>query len=432
MTLQFDINWLDAPGVEGPDAHVWADLGVSLGGRPLDAVDVRDRLLRPRFATSLLPLAEWVIAAWPRLTEERAGPSPGAGAAHGWASHHDLRFGRGGGPMPSVEIRRLSRDHMRLMAHEDAARAPGVSLSFYQNVEVLAPTSSVIRELARMVEVVLDRLRSRDPWLFEDFSTAWSAACSPHALAAGRLGFSGERLAALEDDDRAALDVLARDARLMAICEALAGPGVVARLDVARTVAAVLPGADVLAPESEAWRRVRVGTASDAPWTVGWTAASQFRDKASMSPLAPPGGRLPDLLASQFAWPVERQLMSMPTRVRGLDMITVTAAGRLPLSVTAVTAPEARRFRLAKSLYFALCGDGAPGLVVDSVRMPRHSEANAFAAELLAPVAFVSSHAPSDRTWEPEDITRVATACAVDPRVVEHQIENRGLGLLAG
>jgi hypothetical protein len=232
----------------------------------------------------------------------------------------------------------------------------------------------------------------------------------------------------LPQEDFNLLDVLASQEVWLSIAEVLPRRPLSKLLIDTQQITALLPCADDLLPESVKWQNARLDSSGSAPWTVGWKAAELFRQRNHLDALSPPGDELRPLLAQKLDWPIDHQLQVLPERRRGIDMVVVRPEGRMPRTLAWHVGEKGRRFRVAKSLYYALCGNDR--LIVDSARTSGHSEANAFAAELLAPRAFIERYVPFDGDWTQEDVNDVAQQCAVDPRVIEHQITNRSLGVL--
>jgi hypothetical protein len=229
-------------------------------------------------------------------------------------------------------------------------------------------------------------------------------------------------------EDFKLLDVFASQEVWLSIAEVLSSRNLSELLADTQRIAALLPSADNLVPESPKWQSARLESKGSAPWTIGWKAAELFRQRNYLNALSPPGEELQPLLASKFDWPVEHQLQALPGPRRGIDMVVVRPEDRMPRTLAWHVGEKGCRFRVAKSLYYSLCSNDR--LIVDSARTSGHSEANAFAAELLAPRAFIAQHVPPDGYWTQEDVNDVAQRCAVDPRVIEHQIRNRSLGVL--
>jgi hypothetical protein len=136
----------------------------------------------------------------------------------------------------------------------------------------------------------------------------------------------------------------------------------------------------------------------------------------------------------RLAWPASEQLCRLKNPPSSVDTIHYKRPGVFPSVLTICRGLPARRFRLARSLYYFLIDSdrNRERLVADSPLVPgRLSEANAFAAELLAPVERLAQLAPADGVWTMGILRNAARALSVSPRVVAHQVENRGLGVLS-
>jgi hypothetical protein len=315
-----------------------------------------------------------------------------------------------------------------IISYEDEQRPPGVSLSFIANTRASASARDVVRVLSRLIEAVCERLRLADTWTFEYLNQRWTRALTRSALTAGRLGRTLEDLNDLTSEDLQALEDFASHDVWLLIAEALTRHQLPELLAEAKRIAGLLPNEHALLRESHNWKRTRLESSGSAPWIVGWKAAELFRQRNHLDALSPPGVELRPLLAGKFDWPIEQQLQVLSGRVAGLDMVMIRPEGRMPKTIAWRVGEQGQRFRVAKSLYYSLCSDHR--LIVDSARTAEHSEANAFAAELLAPRAFIEKHTPPDGYWTQDDVDDVAQLCAVDSRVVAHQITNRSLGLL--
>ncbi len=285
-----------------------------------------------------------------------------------------------------------------------------------------------MRELSRLVEATCEQLRVGDPWTFEYLNRRRIKAITPTALTAGRLGLTLDDLDNFTPEELQALDALASHDVWLLIAEASTRRRLPEMLADAKQVHGLLPDENELPAETQAWRRARLEPNGHAPWVVGWTAAELFRKRNYLDALTPPGTQLRPLLAGKFDWPIDQQLQVSPRRIAGLDMVMVRPEGRMPKTLVWHVAEERQRFRVAKSLYYSLCSDDR--LIADSAHTSGHSEANAFAAELLAPRAFIEQYTPPDHYWTNDVVDDVARHCAVDARVVAHQITNRALGVL--
>ena len=167
-----------------------------------------------------------------------------------------------------------------------------------------------------------------------------------------------------------------------------------------------------------------------APWQTGWSAAAELRRIFGMAETDSPARALPDWLeARKCGWPKRFQAFEMPRPIGGIDTVHYHPGDRIPAVLTSVRSGPALRFRLARSLYHLFFRErpraenrhGGLSLVPGIF-----SESNAFAAELLAPVAALREMTPEAGVGVRES-SRL-TQVAVSPKVIEHQVENRELG----
>ncbi len=71
--LSFDWDWMDAPGVNGPElAATWARLRIKAGKSTVTRVlDERAKTVREHLYVPLYPMAEWLAANWWFLAERQ-------------------------------------------------------------------------------------------------------------------------------------------------------------------------------------------------------------------------------------------------------------------------------------------------------------------------------------------------------------------------
>lgn len=64
-SLEFRIEWLDAPGVRAPElAATWARYQIWVNGRCVTQVEEPGGMFRQSVFGSLYPLAEWIASNW--------------------------------------------------------------------------------------------------------------------------------------------------------------------------------------------------------------------------------------------------------------------------------------------------------------------------------------------------------------------------------
>ncbi len=452
MTMRLDIGWLPAPGVEDPtEAATWAEMSLKLNGDVVSRVlDERLNVGRSGFFGSALPLTEWLVDAWPRIVHERRTPvslrealtldplggDPSSGVPREsfveWVGYHSTRAAREGGAMPDLRIVRFDSDSFAVRVNPDTGTlAPGVTVRFIAGAEARVAAGDLKAELHRIVESVLSRLAEVKTERVERLLERWIVTQGEAAMVAGRLGVDDEGLG---PEDRAVIESVVKDASrevLLGIAEGSAAPSLAARVSEAQAARGEepppVPAAKPWARLEDALHRVRL----DRPWLTGWAAASEFRREIGLTSLDTPARRFPALLSEECGWPEQRQLAALRAPPTGVDTIHLKRSGHMPVVMTATRTAKAQCFRLARSLYYFLFLGGSGDRAISDSRMVqgRLSEANAFAAELLAPADVIRAHAPSSRVWTRKQRKIVAAELGVDQQIVTHQIENRDLGM---
>jgi hypothetical protein len=427
--VKLGFEWLEAPGVKDPaEAATWADFEFELAGVLVsELLDERQRTVRSRYAGSALTLAEWLLDAWARLVHERRRPIRDTDEWWDWRGFHRFRTGRHGGAMPNLELVRFSDDTVEVRAFADEGPlAPGMTVRFLKSARARVPLQTVLLELDRFLQAVATRLWGVDTPRAQAFRAALARrAESAEAALAGRLGLTGGPRGPVFD---AVVSSPQRES-LAAVIEASAAPSLEQRLAEAQGVVTRLPRA----PEPDArWRRLEEALGSLAPgeeaWLTGWAAAERFRAAIDLPATEPVSS---EVLRARCGWDAWACVHTAETLATGVDAVHVRAPGGPPGLVTTWTTRPAQTFRIARSLYHGLFG-GAATVVADSRLLgSRFSEANAFAAELVAPVERLKQLAPASHVWETEHLDAAAAALGVNRQVVRHQVENReGLGVL--
>ncbi len=452
MTMKVDIGWLSAPGVKDPaEAATWAEISLKIGGEVASRVlDERLNAVRNGLFSSALPLVEWVVDSWPRLVHERRTPASlrealtlsmgGDAASSGlpreeffeWVGYHSTRAARAGGAMPDLRIVRFDGGSFAVRMNPDVrGLAPGVTVRFIDGADSRVNAQDLKAELHRLVESVILRIDGVRTERVERLLERWARVQGEPAAAAGRLGIDDENLGA---EDRSAIDAVLSDPTpevLLGIAEGSAADTASCRVAEAKAATREAPRS---VPEAKAWvrledvlRRVRL----DRPWLTGWAAASEFRSAIGLESLEAPARRFPALLSERCGWPKESQVFGLDAPPTGVDTIHIKRSRQMPVVMTSSRTPQAHAFRTARSLYYFLFLGGSGDRAVSDSRMiqGRLSEANAFAAELLAPADVIRAHTPPNRLWTRRERKLVAASLGVDQQVVMHQIENRGLGL---
>ena len=452
--LTFDISWLNAPGVRDPaEAAAWAEVTIRVGDVAVSRlVDERMNSVRSGFFGSVLPLAEWMVDSWPRLIHERRSPVPMAYAlgtelaaaqveaeserttVMEWIGFHSLRAGRQGSAMPNLRILRFDDNVFAVRANADVALAPGMTVRFIEGAYGRISADAVMREFHRVVEAVLARISGVSSPRASRLRHRWGEVRSEIACAAGRLGLDDE---SIDPAGRGSIEsVLERPDRevILGVAEASAAVSLEDRVAQGFGVADAIPESAAVSPMWRSLEDALEHSRLDKPWLTGWAAASAFRRAAGLKATTPPRKALSAILEERCGWPGRAQLFGLPYSPAGVDTVHVRLAGSMPVVLTKTNIGSAQRFRIARSLYHFLFGAAGTGslAIADSPLIPgRLSEANAFAAELLAPVDVIRAEAPSNGVWSVEATRAMANKLSVGPSVVKHQIENHDLGITA-
>jgi hypothetical protein len=289
------------------------------------------------------------------------------------------------------------------------------------------------REFDRLVEAVVARLDGRTTVRGTRLRERWRVAHTDLAEIAGRLGVDDE---SITTEDQSALRVLATDPDreiILGIAEGSAADTVPERLSEARAVRQCVPNA---ARVTATWRKLEdrlQGVRLQKPWLTGWAAAGEFREAVGLGGSDAPGVTFRRLLEERCGWPEVQQIADLPFAPTGVEAVHLKFANDMPVTMTVATQSSARRFRLARSLYYFLFMGGTGSYAVaDSAILPgARSEANAFATELLAPVERLRAQAPPHGVWTNEQRRSIARELGVGHKVIDHQIENHRLGVMA-
>lgn len=406
-----ELQWLHAPSVVHPiERLTWAEISIRVDDVSLTRLlDPTTNSVRNAFYGSALPLAEWVAANALRLVHERREPRRWSDEWFDWRDGHALRVARAGNAMPDLFIRPINDSWVELNLRRDTP-LPGVAVRFLEEGRFHVEVEALQRGLFAFLRTVQERLGSSAEPGRAFFDRAMAS------LSSDRMGIVAARLG-LPSDWRAALS----DAEL-AVAEASAAPTPELRLKEAAEVAPKLPEPR---PPDDRWRelsqRMQSGERGSRPWLTGWAAAGRIRDALGLSRDASSAE-----VFERASLRVEdvRTVGSLGTQV---DSVHVRAPSGPPTVVTVRRERSAHRFRLGRSLFHALFGGGAS--VIAESPLLRSSEANACAAELLAPVKRLESKRPANGSWSQRDLDDAARELGAAPDVIRHQVENhRELG----
>ncbi len=452
--IEFSIRWdPEAAGITDPAlARTWSQFLLTCDGRIVTEYADREaaNALQSHLFISPLPLAEWALHRWHDLLDAPREPAEGdAESRREWRRRHAWRSGREGMGFPDLTTSRRGADVV--FAWQPGPPLEGVPVRFLGEGEVCVSRDAAEASLAAFIGTLAHRLQDAgDPRSLE-FCGAW-----------GRFG----RMPAEERRFRSMVARLGIDAEdlseaLGRLLKAWAALGELR--DVQPVFGALLDAADPDRLEADKawaeslWARCERSKAAPKPlrdlrerladldpvarsrdprpWRTGWSRAIATREASSSLGRK---GRIPADTLAAFLYGecglARAQVRTAELPEPSLDGAVAWASGKAPVfHLSSQTRENARRFRLARDLHEVLfVGDPERpyARVASSCLAGSLSEANAFAAELLAPVKTVEVLLEGSRVADEKRVISIARGLKVDEPVVRHQIRNHGLATL--
>lgn len=429
--LRFDIQWFDGTGIEGPElAATFASLRISIDDAVLTHVnDQRAQTLRDVVHVPVYPLAEWLVSNWWFLAYEPEHSlnrnSPGFAHRHWLASssegyaYPDVRLSSAGG-LTQIEWKRRAPEWSRVeyrnsgSATLDRDRFVADCTDFIDTVTrrlvACGISSSYLQSEWNLIQTTEDDQR--------DFcATAAGLGRDPYDLDEHeeRLVLDvGKQLGDLRSEALPALDPAAPLAGCTAIREAMEA----SKPNGLRLADGLLDASDTVLHTSP-------------PWQQGYDLARRTRRAlglngealATNSDLAAAIGHHPTAL-SRATRPVK--LLAALRLVDGV--VNPQGSGTVSFGLRA-TGTASRRFLFCRALAEALTTDTAAVLTKASTERQRRNRA--FAAEFLAPSASLREKIAGSYIDE-DHVTDLAEEFGVSSYVIEHQVQNHDIALVAG
>ena len=172
MSFSLKFNRIDSgPSPDAVMRHTMARLSIEVSGKSLTAVwDRQSRRYRKQIVVPLFPVANWLVENWWFLWHEPADtqkPRPG------FEERHNLAFAGDGFLLPRLTIAPSSeRIHVVARRWEPAH----ASISFVEAVDTYVEAEDLRREFQRLIDFVLNRLKSlNDGEDASQLSEAWAA-----------------------------------------------------------------------------------------------------------------------------------------------------------------------------------------------------------------------------------------------------------------
>jgi len=441
MSLSFQVEWLDAPGVSDiVDSCSWARL-VILGadGDPLTrCFDRKTGQTREGVYGSVFALARWIADSYwnllyeaPRVPRARSGRElaryPGLAP---WLRRHNMLTAREGYSLPDIS---LARDGEHIVVWSFPDGPPDQNNRPIQFLHQGISWHSV-REVDAALQVfmgtVLERLRDVRHASVDDLRADWGAILASREQErdlcewAARLG-----LDPYDPDDLPQADEQLLIARMAAVPEDLRGDV----LDATDSVAGARSGSDWLSQLGAGWGAapprgnalVRRSNGVGSAYEAGYGAARLIRKEQSLRASDSP---ILGKLASAYGLQFETEVVAAPPDF--VDGLLAAMPGSSPVILGEDLPHEDKSFRWSRALYLWRFGHSSRSARLITRSHGRlQQESRAFAAELLAPAAAIRSALRSNVVGD-DEIESIAKTFGVRAKLVRHQIENHDLAMM--
>jgi len=426
LSLRFEPAPVDLP--DAAEAATWGALWMSADDVCLTEVrDLSTQDVRPVVYGTVLPLAEWLAENWTALVGV-TWPPPDAPdrARYEWRRSHCVRACGQGAALPNLRLWRVSRHSLQLQAVADSrADHVGERVEFLRAFDGQVSLDAARDALAGFVRGVVERCEKRAAAHPRTRALAanWASASGPHSaeraerFVAARLGLAWPHLEpthrALVERISSAAD-LSRTGALTAVAPWNSGDVEAALEHVERLLAR--DGAASTALVS--LKRLLRGSQVAESWRRGWADAAELRDALRVSSDRP---LTHDEVTEGWDVQVERPVFALE---RHASIVGWRAGGR-PFRLT----DRGNTFRDTRDLW-ALCFGAThdkPSVVAIGPRGHERSVANAFAAELLAPVEAIRRAIGAAPVVSNDEIEEIADAVKAPPLCVLRQIQNHQL-----
>ncbi len=422
--LRFDLEWDRVDGSRGDElTATWARFAVKVDNTVITEVyDHRSLSVRQHIFVSLYPLAEWLASHWWSILYEAEAPG-----RSDYERRHNLRLGREGFVLPELLIKPTGE---RAVLEWRALDLPDARIGFSSSGNRILELASVRQALADLIDTVVARLDQQgvtDTFLHHEWQNIQVADEDEAAfcIAAARLGqdpyaladplaeailASAESLPCQWHDDFFAI----ADSRYLGVQTDL----------VEQARERLRRGAERFAAIAELRERTEKIDSKRAPWEQGYEVARRLRDHLGLDTSALntdaalasalgirslDGITLADLAAKQL-----------------FDALVESEDGEAPGFLTTKQRPEQVRFAFCRALFEYLTAAESPSALVTVARTDRQKRNRAFAAEFLAPAAWIRERISG--TWVgPDEVDEWADDLGVSTAVVEHQIANHRL-----
>jgi len=447
--LSFDIDWVDAEGVNGPElSATWASLRVLAGDSVVTRVlDARAQTVREFVYVPLYPLAEWLVTNWWFLTHELGSPAKEGDA--GFRRRHDLGASREGYAYPSVEV--VPSGTQTRIAWK-RGHLPWTNIEFLTQGQIWMDSDEFREACVDLIDRVIRRLTSLgvDETFLQDEWTAIQSTDEEESRFCETAAGLGWDPYALDDTEHRWVPLVAETLGDL-LREALPAlnsknPGTCFTISNAIKRAKrndlplerfrflrheTRPNSGTDRDDSPLGRlgflRDKIHAQARAglnPWNAGYALAQRLRQSLDLD-----GAPLPTLKDLSEAIGEDPKSVRRVTRPTGcftetpmVDGVVTRNTDENPAFAFRHRGDDARRFHFCRALAEVLISPGTDALLTRAFS-ERQQRNRAFAAEFLAPSSGLRTRV-SGPVVDGEDIDGLAVEFGVSSLVIEHQISN--------
>lgn len=429
QTLDFDMDWVDAAGIHGPElAATWASLRIRVGDSTVTRVlDERARTVRDFLYVPVYPLAEWLATNWWFLTRELENPAKRG--SPDFQRRHSLGASREGYAFPDLEV--VSTGERTRLAWKSGL-SPWTGIEFLHHGEAWVDSAGFRESCAGLMDRVIRRLESFqiDGTLLQEEWTAIQAADEEEAEFCAATAGLGWDPYAMDDGKRDRVLLLAGKLGevLAEAVPSLDTEGFLREdwLSIPRAIAEAKVNGLLLERLQSFQDEVRQGRqkAGLDPWAEGYDLARRLRRDLdldgeplpTMEAIAEVLGEAPESL-DQVTRPVDSV-----HQVALVDGVITRDDDENPAFAFRRFGDAGRRFHFCRALAEVLTSP-ASDLLLTKAQSERQQRNRAFAAEFLAPSSGLRERVTRPRVDE-DDMDELAAEFGVSSRVIEHQIPN--------
>ncbi|MEI8393552.1 MAG: hypothetical protein WCF85_02370 [Rhodospirillaceae bacterium] len=409
--------------------HTLCRLGIACNGTlatrfVTDKGDTGDRVEVPAYY-----LAEWLAVNWWAIFHEPIksdDESDTAGNNDGFQERHWIGAARNGFSLPDLWLVPVG-DEMQVDA--TSTYLSGSRLKFLGNSSYKIPVSQAKISTTTFVNSVISRLKSKG-LLDTELQEVWSlveATNDAERTFCERIGALGLSPYNEYPEIEKALDLAAEalpDHIVRDLCEAATPENFV---DMARWVSQAfeaLNARNAVIDFSEIPERPI--TSDPRPWSWGKKAATILRDSFSLAPTDPSSGK--EILSRLGADPKSMDTFLTINELLGIE----GALDRLDDGVRLVIASNKelpqRLFAMARALFLGWGAGKQDARLITRAHTAEQQASRAFAAELLAPIAYIRSRVGSGIASN-HRLGEIAHELGVSLKVIFYQAQNNHLSI---